>query len=171
MRGTVTIACANRKLFVAHVLSFQKSIGYRAAPCRDLTPIRAAQDRLNNCEGDHCAPDILFTSHGIDLRDQFSLVESTVNGVISKCFAKRQQMQWTKRGRALAIGFWAVQTPNLVTTQPLPHQFHQPAHRPARERIHGADGFGQRFQPATILPPQWSWTHDFECAAVLSHWP
>jgi hypothetical protein len=30
-----------------------------------------------------------------------SLAESTVNAVISKRFAKRQQMQWTKRGAHL----------------------------------------------------------------------
>jgi hypothetical protein len=31
------------------------------------------------------------------------LAESTVNAVISKRFAKRQQMQWTKRGAHLLL--------------------------------------------------------------------
>jgi hypothetical protein len=32
-----------------------------------------------------------------------SLAESTVNALISKRFAKRQQMQWTKRGAHLLL--------------------------------------------------------------------
>jgi hypothetical protein len=36
-------------------------------------------------------------------RISFCLAESTVNAVISKRFAKRQQMQWTKRGAHLLL--------------------------------------------------------------------
>ena len=36
-------------------------------------------------------------------RISFAMAESTVNAVVSKRFAKRQQMQWTRRGAHLLL--------------------------------------------------------------------
>ena len=48
-------------------------------------------------------PDQLWRAVSAGERISSCLAESTVNAVISKRFAKRQQMQWTKRGAHLLL--------------------------------------------------------------------